>query len=131
MRDLTLFEADTYAEQAGSIIDSLCALLIEQLAYGPGERDLVVLSHEFVSVWPDGSRVRHAADLIELGERDGDTAMARTVGIPCALAADMILSGAIARKGVLRPIHADIYEPLLIALEQEGIVFQEREIPLE
>ena len=75
-------------------------------------------------------QVRHAADLIELGERNGDTAMARTVGVPCALAADMILGGAIKRTGVLRPIHADIYEPLLSALAQHGIAFQEREIPL-
>lgn len=67
---LSLFEsgeAAAAAAQTGTTIDSLCRLLEEQLAYGDGERDMVVLSHEFVASWPSGVKTRHSADLIELG----------------------------------------------------------------
>ena len=100
------------------------------IRYGEGERDMVVLSHEFVASWPSGPNTRHSADLIELGVPNGDTSMATTVGTPCALAADMILSGALERKGVLRPIYKDIYDPLLQKLEEHGIAFQESESEL-
>jgi saccharopine dehydrogenase-like NADP-dependent oxidoreductase len=52
--------------------------------------------------------------------------MATTVGVPCALAARMILGGEIQQKGVLRPIAKEVYGPLLKALEGEGIAFVER-----
>jgi len=133
MSRLSLFDCSSTAApaaQSGTIIDSLCRLLEEQLAYGDGERDMVVLSHEFVASWPSGAKTRHSADLIELGVPNGDTSMATTVGTPCALAADMILSGAVERKGVLRPIYKEIYEPLLQKLEEHGIAFQESESEL-
>jgi saccharopine dehydrogenase-like NADP-dependent oxidoreductase len=54
--------------------------------------------------------------------------MAKTVGIPAAIAADLILQGQINDKGVLIPTKPHMYNPILQRLEMEGIHFQERTI---
>ena len=55
------------------------------------------------------------------GTPHGFTAMAQTVGKPTAIAAKMILSGEINRKGIVRPTTSDIYRPILEHLAVEGI----------
>ena len=37
----------------------------------------------------------------------------RTVGIPTGIAAQLVLDGTIKRKGVLQPVHKDVYLPIL------------------
>ena len=44
--------------QAGNLLDALCELMEEKLAYEDGERDMVLLSHDFLAEWPDGSQSR-------------------------------------------------------------------------
>ena len=51
--------------------------------------------------------------------------MARTVSLPAAVAARLILDGRIALTGVCVPVDPEIYEPVLSALEPMGIVFRE------
>jgi alpha-aminoadipic semialdehyde synthase len=56
------------------------------------------------------------------------TAMARTVGFTAAIAAQLILDGAVPsarRGGVVTPVTRDWYGPILEALEGEGIVVKE------
>lgn len=60
-------------------------------------------------------------DLTLYGSPHGFTAMAQTVGRPTAIAASMILSGEIRKKGITVPTTSDIYEPILKRLEAEGI----------
>ncbi len=106
-------------------IDALCARLAECLAYAPGERDMIVLRHEFDVVDPDGRREGRVSTLVAFGEPGGDSAMARTVSLPAAVAARLILDGRIASAGVRIPVDPEIYEPVLDALEPMGIVFRE------
>ena len=47
--------------------------------------------------------------------------MKQTVAIPTAIAAQMILTGEICKKGVVVPTTSDIYEPILEQLKKEGI----------
>ena len=47
--------------------------------------------------------------------------MSQTVGIPIAIAAQMILTGEICKKGIVVPTTSDIYEPILEQLKKEGI----------
>jgi len=55
----------------------------------------------------------------------GDSSMARTVSLPVAIAARLILAGKISGRGVLRPVTADIYNPVLDELETLKIVCHE------
>ena len=52
--------------------------------------------------------------------------MSRTVGYPVAIAAALLMEGKIDLKGVLRPVHAQIYEPILKECQRLGIRFTER-----
>ena len=60
-------------------------------------------------------------DLSLYGTPHGYTAMSQTVGRPTAIAAQMILTGEICKKGVVVPTTSDIYEPILELLKKEGI----------
>ncbi|MEO6917352.1 MAG: saccharopine dehydrogenase C-terminal domain-containing protein, partial [Chitinophagaceae bacterium] len=53
------------------------------------------------------------------------TAMATTVGLPLAHAAELILQGEIRLTGVQIPTSMEIYKKVLPKLETDGIVFLE------
>ena len=57
-----------------------------------------------------------------------NTAMARTVGIPVAIATKLILNGVINTPGVHLPLSKEIYEPMLAELAEHGITFIEKEV---
>jgi saccharopine dehydrogenase (NADP+, L-glutamate forming) len=64
------------------------------------------------------------SSLVVKGEDSLRTAMAKTVGLPLGIAAKLILNGKIKTAGLHIPIHKEIYEPVLAALEFEGICFR-------
>jgi len=52
--------------------------------------------------------------------------MCRTVGIPAAAAANLILSGGLKNyAGLVLPTEKSTYLPILAAVEKEGIMFEE------
>ena len=51
--------------------------------------------------------------------------MSRTVGLPAAIGARLILEGKILKTGVQTPLDPSIYEPILEELSRHGIVFRE------
>jgi len=106
-------------------IDALCDRLTASMAYAPGERDMIVLRHEFGVVDAFGRPGTHVSTLVAFGEPSGDSAMARTVALPAAVAARLVVDGRIASVGVRIPVDPEIYEPVLDALEPMGIVFRE------
>jgi saccharopine dehydrogenase-like NADP-dependent oxidoreductase len=63
------------------------------------------------------------------GENQTYTAMAKTVGLPVAIAALKILKKEIKTPGVQLPITKEVYEPILKELEEYGIVFKEKNVP--
>lgn len=111
--------------QSSSVIDAFCELLQRKLVYGVGERDMVAMQHEFGIEWADGSKEKKTSTLISYGDVGGYSAMAKTVGLPAAIGTQLLLEGAIKRRGVLAPVTKDIYEPTLVKLEGEGITFTE------
>jgi len=52
---------------------------------------------------------------------EGYSFMAKTVGFTTALAARLVMEGKVTQRGVISPIHKEIYEPILAGLEQYGI----------
>lgn len=122
---LGLLDQTTLVPQADTMLDAFCLLLIDKLAYADGEKDMVVLQHKFVSTNAANETEIRTSTLILEGEVGGYSAMAKTVGTPAAIAADLILSGVINKRGVVLPMSSDIYEPLLEALDEKGIVMLE------
>ena len=55
--------------------------------------------------------------------------MAKTVGLPVAMATLLILNGKIRTPGVQLPIRKEVYLPILKELEEYGVVFKEQEMP--
>lgn len=66
--------------------------------------------------------------LIKYGN-EKHTAMADTVGLPTAMAVELVLDNLIPERGVLRPTKPHVYLPILDQLESKGIQFIERHEP--
>ena len=106
-------------------LDVLCARLEEVMTYAPSERDMIVLRHDFASSGESGASTT-VSTLTVFGEPGGDSAMAKAVSLPAAVAARLILEGRIPPTGVKIPVDAEIREPVLDALERLGIRFDEQ-----
>jgi len=121
---LGLLSDDPLPLKRGAPIDILTARMLEKMQYEEGERDMIILQHEFVAEYPDRKQ-NITATLVDFGIPHGDTSMARTVGLPAAICARMILQGEIDLTGVHTPVIPEIYKPALEELEQSGIRFTE------
>jgi saccharopine dehydrogenase-like NADP-dependent oxidoreductase len=106
--------------------DMFAHILQEKLVYKEGEVDLLLQHHEFVAEYPDGHREKITSTLIDTGIPGGDTSMARTVGLPAAIATRLICEGKISLSGVHIPVLPEIYEPVLAELEKNNIKLVER-----
>lgn len=108
--------------------DLLAIHLAHTLRYLPHERDLVILSHEVVarsSLAGSPDEEIHTSDLVVYGDSKA-TAMARTVGLPVALAALQILDGKVAVRGVQGPIaEGNLWKGVLEGLEGRGLGVRE------
>jgi saccharopine dehydrogenase (NADP+, L-glutamate forming) len=127
---LGLFSDDLIPVAKGSAFDILAARMVERLQYAEGERDMVVLQHVFVAESPAGRRERITSTLIDFGIPHGDSSMSRTVGLPAAIGARLVLEGRISETGVRVPVTPDIYDPILDELAELGIRFQEERRPV-
>ncbi len=125
LRFAGLFSDTPIGTTRAAPIDVLCARLAETLAYAKNERDMIVLRHEFGVVDAAERPGTLISTLVAFGEPSGDSAMARTVSLPAAAAARLILDGRITLTGVRIPVDPEIYEPVLSALEPMGIAFRE------
>ncbi|KAL2250978.1 alpha-aminoadipic semialdehyde synthase [Sesamum indicum] len=110
--------------------DVTCLRMEERLAYSGKEQDMVFLHHEMEVEFPNGQPTEnHRATLLEFGRTHGErsyTAMALTVGIPAAIGALLLLGKNITTKGVLRPMHPEIFVPTLDILEAYGFKLVEK-----
>ncbi|CAG8593209.1 10247_t:CDS:10 [Paraglomus occultum] len=120
MKWIGLF-SNTPVHLRGTLLDTLCATLEEKMQYGPGERDMVILQHKFGIEWKDGTKETRTSTLLEFGDPNGASAMARTVGTPCGIATQLVLDGVLNHKGVVVPYSEDVNKPIIEALEKEGI----------
>jgi saccharopine dehydrogenase-like NADP-dependent oxidoreductase len=88
--------------------------------------DMIVMYHLF-GFELNGKRMQRESYMVLEGKDRVRTAMAKTVGLPVAIAARMILNGVISTPGVHTPIAKEVYEPVLRELEDFGIRFIEKE----
>jgi saccharopine dehydrogenase (NADP+, L-glutamate forming) len=90
----------------------------------PHDKDLVVMWHRFMYSL-NGKRYEVQASLVAKGDDSINTAMAKTVGLPIAIAAKLLMEGKIKQRGVVIPTQKEIYEPVLNELKELGIVLKE------
>ncbi|ETN81777.1 saccharopine dehydrogenase [Necator americanus] len=129
LQELGLF-SDIVADRHGTALDTLAPYLSKILAFKENERDLVVLNHDIGVRLQSGSMERHRISLVAYGDRNGFSAMARTVGYTCAVVSNMVLQGEIQRPGMLRPVTKEVYRPALKRLADFGIVASKTIIPM-
>lgn len=113
----------------GNPLDTLCATLEQKMQYEKGERDFVMLQHKFLIENKDGSKETRTSTLTEYGDPKGYSAMAKLVGVPCAVAVQQVLDGTLNEKGILAPMSPEICKPLMKTLtEKYGIAFKEKTV---
>jgi saccharopine dehydrogenase (NADP+, L-glutamate forming)/spermidine synthase len=110
----------------GSALDILGAKMLEKLQYEEGERDMIILQHQFIASYPGDKKEKITSTLTDFGIPHGDTSMARTVGLPAAISTRLILEGKIQITGVHIPVVPEIYAPILQELKELGISFKEK-----
>lgn len=105
-------------------LDVVASRMLSKMEYAEGERDMLVMQHEFVAEYGDRTE-KVTSTMIDYGIPGGDSSMSRLVGLPAAIAARMILQGEINLTGVHVPMISEIYKPVLAELATMGISFQE------
>ncbi len=121
---LGLFSDDLLPDE-NNIMDMFSALLQKKLSLGENDLDLIVLYHSFIATYPDKQELI-TSTLIDSGIPNGDSAMSRTVSLPAAIAAKMILDEKIDITGVNIPVMPEVYKPVLKELESMNLKFIDR-----
>jgi saccharopine dehydrogenase-like NADP-dependent oxidoreductase len=102
-------------------------LLEEKWKLQEHDKDMIVMQHQ-IRYKNSKAEIKHiTSSLVVIGDDPIHTAMAKTVGIPLAIASKLILQGKITARGVVIPTTKEIYDPVLKELESFGVKFEERE----
>lgn len=117
-------DAGNIALKTATPAENLQKLLESKWKMNPNDKDRVVMLHEF-GYEKDGKTYILKSYMEAIGENATKTAMAKTVGLPLAIAAGLIADGTIKTFGVILPVIPEVYKPLLEALASEGISFKE------
>jgi saccharopine dehydrogenase-like NADP-dependent oxidoreductase len=111
-----------------SAMDVLSLIMLDKMSYFPDEKDMLIMHHDIIADFGQ-KRERITSTLFENG-LEAETAMARTVALPAAIASRLILEGRIGMRGVQRPLDRGIYQPVLAELAALGIQLEEKYYPV-
>ncbi|RZJ53418.1 MAG: saccharopine dehydrogenase [Flavobacterium sp.] len=103
-------------------------ILSDSWSLEPEDKDMIVMYHKF-GYELNGKKEQIDSKMVCIGDDQTYTAMAKTVGLPVAMATLLILNGKITTPGVQLPITKEVYEPILKELEEYGVVFNEQTMP--
>ena len=103
-------------------------ILMDSWTLSKNDKDMIVMYHKF-GYELHGKKHQIDASMVVTGETQTYTAMAKTVGLPVAMATLAILNKKITTPGVQIPITKEVYQPILKELKAFGITFQEKEVP--
>lgn len=118
------FEDEPVGLEEGTPAQVLEHILNKKWKLNPFDKDQIVMWHRFV--YEDEGKVREIqSSLVATGEDSNYTAMAKTVGLPLAISAKLLIQKKILSRGVVIPTTREFYEPILSELKSLGIVFNE------
>lgn len=123
--DLLSHEAKISLKNA-SPADILEHILIEKWKLEAEDVDMVVMQHKIEYVL-NGVHHRLVSSMVDKGKDTLNTAISRTVGLPAAIGAKLILQDKVSLRGVQIPISKELYDPILEELESFNIRFVEEE----
>lgn len=103
-------------------------ILTDSWSLEPDDKDMIVMYHKF-GYEINGKKAQIDSKMVCIGDDQTYTAMAKTVGLPVAIATLLILNGKITTPGVQLPIKKEVYEPILRELEDYGVIFNEQTVP--
>ena len=103
-------------------------ILSDSWTLEPDDKDMIVMYHKF-GYELYGEKTQIDSKMVCIGDDQTYTAMAKTVGLPVAMATLLILNGKITTPGVQLPIKKEVYLPILKELEDYGVVFHEQTMP--
>lgn len=121
---LGLFSNDKIGLEKGSPAQVLQHLLEKKWALDEDDKDMIVMQHIF-EYDLNGNHHTLKSSLVFRGKDQTNTAMSMTVGLPMAIATELILDGKINMVGVKIPIYPQIYLPVLEKLKEFDIDFIE------
>ncbi|NOY35968.1 MAG: saccharopine dehydrogenase [Chlorobi bacterium] len=118
---LGLFSSEEIGREEDSAFEVVSDLMIKKMMLGEDERDMIVMQHSFLASYPDSKKEVIHSRMLDFGSPKSNTAVARTVALPAAIAVRLILEEKIKITGVYRPVIPEIYLPVLEELENMGI----------
>ena len=124
---LGMFDEEFVGLGEGSPAQVLEHILKKKWTLEPEDKDMIVMWHKFNFI-ADGKPRQIESSMVSIGDDEVNTAMSKTVGLPLAIVAKLILKGKIELSGVQIPIKKEIYEPVLAELTHTGLTFTEREV---
>ncbi len=107
-----------------SAADILQFILEQKLSLQPDDKDMIVMLHEIEYTINNEAKKQNSYVMIK-GENGKKTAMAKTVGLPLGIAAQLLLNNKINETGLHIPILPSLYNPILKQLAEHDIVFSE------
>tara|TARA_B100001741_G_C16131006_1_gene404559 strand:- start:77 stop:574 length:498 start_codon:yes stop_codon:yes gene_type:complete len=122
---LGLFSDDIIKAKRVSPAKVLQSLLEKKWSLKPEDKDMIVMQHQFEFLKEEKNNKLYSS-LVVSGEDSVNTAMAKTVGLPVAIATKLILNGEIDSVGVQIPTKKNIYVPVLRELAENGIKFSDK-----
>jgi len=126
---LGIFSEEKIGVSNGTPAQLLEGILTKKWKLQPRDKDLVVMWHKFNYVEKESDKLVTLTSSMGLtGEDSGQTAMAKTVGLPLAIAAKLFLTGELNLTGLRIPTIREIYMPVLHELSMHGIAFTEKQL---
>lgn len=122
-----MFDNEPVGLTEGTPAQILEHILNKRWKLSPQDADLVVMWHRF-KYSLHGKEHEIQASLVATGENSIRTAMAKTVGLPLAIGAGLLMQNKIKQRGVVIPTTREFYEPILAELKGLGIELQENQI---
>jgi saccharopine dehydrogenase (NADP+, L-glutamate forming) len=114
----------------GTPAEILLDLLLDKLKFKHGDTDMLVF-YERLEYKLEGELFEHLSYLVTRGLDYWHTAISRTVGLPAAIGAKLILNGEIKSPGVLFPWTKEVYGPVLDELAELGIAYTSHDNKIE
>lgn len=125
LESIGLFEKTEIPMTRATPAQVLQHMLEERWSLEPTDRDRIVMWHKLI-YHLNGEFYEVESQMQCVGVNSKETAMARTVGLPAAMATLMIAEEKIIDSGVLIPVAKHWFDPLLNQMEHHGIVFEEK-----